>query len=57
MLTLTSRKYGGFKQKIGMFSKLQATLMTQILPEIGRLPNLGIKMDKNALKNREGWHL
>ena len=27
--------------------------MAQNLPEIGRLPNLGVKMDKNVYKNRE----
>ena len=37
--------------------------MAQNLTEIGRLPNLDVKMDKNAYKNeihtecREGWHL
>ena len=38
--------------------------MAQNLPIIGRLPNLGVKMDKNVYKNREpssemgkGWHL
>ena len=27
--------------------------MAQNLPEIEKLPNLGVKMDKNVLKNRE----
>ena len=27
--------------------------MAQNLPEIGRLPNLGVKMDKNIYKNKE----
>ena len=41
---------GRFKQKIGSFSKLHATSMTQNLPEIGRLPNLDVKMDKMFTK-------
>ena len=53
MPTLTSRKYGGLKQKIWRFSKLHATSMAQSLPEIRRLPDLGVKMDKNVYKNRE----
>ena len=27
--------------------------MAQNLPEIGRLPNMGVKMDKYGYKNRE----
>ena len=53
MPTLPSRKEGGFKPKIGRFSKLHVTSMAQSLPEIGRLPNLGVKMDKSFYKNRE----
>ena len=53
MPTLTSSKYGGFIQKIGSFSKLHTTSMAQNLPEIGRLPNMGVKMDTNVYKNRE----
>ena len=49
---LTSRKWEGFKQKIGRFSKLNATLMVQNLPEIGRLPNLGVKMGQKCLQYR-----
>ena len=53
MPTLTSRKYGGFEQKIGRFSKLHATSMAQNLPEIGRLPNLDVKMGQKCLQNRD----
>ena len=52
MPTLKSRKYGGFNDKIRRFSKLHATFMAQNLPEIGRLPNLSVKIDKNVYKNR-----
>ena len=52
MPPLTSRKLGGFKHKIGRFSKLHETSMVQNLLEIGRMPNLGVKMDKNVYKNR-----
>ena len=31
--------------------------MAQNLPEIGRLPNLGVKLDKNVYKNREPPYL
>ena len=41
------------QQQIGRFSKLHATLMAQNLPEIGRLPNLGVKINKTVYKNRE----
>ena len=53
MPTLTPRKYGGFKQKLGRFSKLHATSMAQNLPEIGRLPYLGVKMGQKCLQNKE----
>ena len=49
---ILKQKLGGFKQKIGRFSKLHATSMAQNLPEIRKLPNLGVKMDK-MFKKRE----
>ena len=47
------QKKGRIQTKIGRSSKLHANSMAQTLPEIGRLSNLGIKMDKNVYKNRE----
>ena len=38
-------------QKMGRFTKLHATLRTQNLPEIGRLPYLGVEIDKNVSEN------
>ena len=51
------QKIGRIQTKKRRFSKLHATSMAQSLPEIRRLPNLGVKMDKNVYRNREGWHL
>ena len=45
------------KKKNREVLKITCTLMAQSLPEIWKLPNLGVKMDKNVYKNREGWYL
>ena len=49
--TTTGDKAGDTKSR--EVFKLHATSMAQNLPEIGRLPNFDIKMDKNVYENRE----
>ena len=47
------QKIGRIQTKIREVSKSHATSMAQNLPEIGRLPNLGVKLGPKCLQNRE----
>ena len=42
------QKTGRIQTKNTEFSKLHAFPMAQNLPGLGKLPNLGVKMDKNV---------